>query len=131
MYSPISPLPELAASEHDNVVNDAGLGTLVHVPVEAAELVDDPELKTVEVPELMMADELLDELDTVGELAAAEDELDEDTAAEELLLTTDELEEGELGMTDELDDTTEDELGTADELLLATAELDAGELELE
>ena len=35
-------MPELAASEHDKAVNDAGLGTLVHVAVPAAlELVDD------------------------------------------------------------------------------------------
>jgi hypothetical protein len=43
-------LPELAASEHEKVVNDAGLGTLVHDPVApAAELVDDPGLETVEL----------------------------------------------------------------------------------
>jgi hypothetical protein len=70
----MSPLPELAESEHDSVVNVDGSGTLVQVPVGTApELVVDPELETVElerveVPELVVADELLgtsDEPDTV------------------------------------------------------------------
>jgi hypothetical protein len=89
--SPISPLPELAASEHDKVVNDAGLGTLVHVVVPVApELVDDPVLETVELERVEVTElEVVDELEEVS----VEDEL---VVTDELLDTEDELDVEEL-----------------------------------
>ena len=148
MNSPISPLPELAASEHDKIVDDAGLGTLVHVAVPVApELIDDPvletvELERVEVTELDVVDELVgsikelgvadDELDTVEELEesadvlVAVDEL-EDTVEE---LSTDEVEVEEAELEDELEEVSvEDELVVTDELLDTEDELDVEDLE--
>ena len=100
MNSPISPLPKLAASEHDRVVNDVGLGTLVHVAVPVApELVDDPVLETVEVERVEVT-----ELDVVDEYeeVSVEDEL---AVTDELLDTEDELDVDELE-TVELETTT-------------------------
>jgi hypothetical protein len=73
--SPISPLPELAASEQDKVVNDAGLGTLVHVAVPVAlELVDDPVLETVELERVEVTElDVVDELDSVEDLEESAD----------------------------------------------------------
>jgi len=45
----MSPAPELALLTQDRVVNDAGLGALVHVPVDAAADVVDVALEVVDV----------------------------------------------------------------------------------